>query len=514
MLQQSQEAAKSIDEVLPEAPLVDAPLMDSNRSPSLTVGAVYSVPITGGDEDVLATVSTTCTERDAQVIVSSPPPAVEIATTAPHSRAHRRLDTSMSTDSYQISLSSFDALTSPATPAATPATGTEPNRKVFLPPSSNVSSAESSLSGPDVTKASAKAGSTTLITPVTQPSSTSKSSGKPPLSKPTLKKKQSTAYLPAIAAAEPPPEGEASDRLRLGICAMDKKARSKPMAEILSRLDDTLFHVVFFGDDVILNKPVQEWPKVQVMIAFYSKGYPLQKAKEYVNLFKPFVLNDLDMQEQLKDRRRVYDLLEASGIDVPRHAFLSKDGYASTGSGDGNRKGDTQVKEFDDHIEINGIVIHKPFVEKPVDADDHNITIYYPTSAGGGCKKLFRKIGNRSSEFYPDINEVRRDGSYIYEEFVETQGTDVKMYTVGPEYGHAEARKSPTVDGKVQRNADGKEIRFPVILTLGEKEIARRIVLQFKQFVCGFDLLRVQEGHSVVSYVCDVNGFSFVKNSR
>ncbi len=33
------------------------------------------------------------------------------------------------------------------------------------------------------------------------------------------------------------------------------------------------------------------------------------------------------------------------------------------------------------------------------------------------------------------INEVRRDGSFIYEEFVETQGTDVKMYTVGPDYG-------------------------------------------------------------------------------
>jgi inositol-hexakisphosphate/diphosphoinositol-pentakisphosphate 1-kinase len=49
--------------------------------------------------------------------------------------------------------------------------------------------------------------------------------------------------------------------------------------------------------------------------------------------------------------------------------------------------------------------------------------------AGGGCKHLFRKIGNRSSEFHPDENEVRRDGSYIYEEFLETQGTDVKMYT-------------------------------------------------------------------------------------
>ena len=36
-------------------------------------------------------------------------------------------------------------------------------------------------------------------------------------------------------------------------------------------------------------------------------------------------------------------------------------------------------------------------------------------------------MGDRSSEFYPDVNEVRREGSYIYEEFVETQGTDVKV---------------------------------------------------------------------------------------
>lgn len=56
--------------------------------------------------------------------------------------------------------------------------------------------------------------------------------------------------------------------------------------------------------------------------------------------------------------------------------------------------------------------------------------------------------------------------------------------------------------------------RFSVILTFREKEIARRIVLVFKQWICGFDILRVQEGSSVVSYVCDVNGFSFVKNSR
>jgi hypothetical protein len=314
-------------------------------------------------------------------------------------------------------------------------------------------------------------------------------------------------------------------RIRLGICAMDKKARSKPMSEILKRLDQATFDPVFFGDAVILNEPVESWPICDVLIAFYSNGYPLEKAEQYVALRRPYLINDLRMQRTLMDRRRVYDLLEESGIDVPRHVFLSRDGYVSTGTGDGVKDEDNEggsiicreepeFEEHDDHIEVNGVTINKPFVEKPVDADDHNIAIYYPSSAGGGCKKLFRKVGDRSSEFYPEINEIRRDGSYIYEEFIETQGTDVKMYTVGPDYGHAEARKSPTVDGKVERNPDGKEVRFPVILTLREKEIARRIVLQFKQQVCGFDILRIQEGDSLLSYVCDVNGWSFVKNSR
>uniref|UniRef100_A0A672U0U4 Inositol hexakisphosphate and diphosphoinositol-pentakisphosphate kinase n=1 Tax=Strigops habroptila TaxID=2489341 RepID=A0A672U0U4_STRHB len=295
---------------------------------------------------------------------------------------------------------------------------------------------------------------------------------------------------------ELPPERQ----IVVGICAMTKKSKSKPMTQILERLCKFEYiTVVIMGEDVILNEPVENWPSCDCLISFHSKGFPLDKAVAYAKLCKPFLINDLDMQYYIQDRREVYRILQEEGIDLPRYAVLNRDP---------DRPEECNLVEGEDHVEVNGAVFPKPFVEKPVSAEDHNVYIYYPTSAGGGSQRLFRKIGSRSSVYSPE-SSVRKTGSYIYEEFMPTDGTDVKVYTVGPDYAHAEARKSPALDGKVERDSEGKEIRYPVMLTAMEKLVARKVCVAFKQTVCGFDLLRAN-GHS---FVCDVNGFSFVKNS-
>ncbi|XP_069018485.1 inositol hexakisphosphate and diphosphoinositol-pentakisphosphate kinase 2 isoform X1 [Embiotoca jacksoni] len=295
-------------------------------------------------------------------------------------------------------------------------------------------------------------------------------------------------------------ESPSERQIVVGICAMMKKSKSKPMTQILERLCKfDYIDVVIFPEEVILEEPVEKWPLCDCLISFHSKGFPLDKAVEYAKLRNPLLINDLNMQYFIQDRREVYRILQEEGIDLPRYAVLNRDP---------DNPEECNLVEGEDHVEVNGEVFPKPFVEKPVCAEDHNVYIYYPTSAGGGSQRLFRKIGSRSSVYSPE-SSVRKTGSYIYEEFMPTDGTDVKVYTVGPDYAHAEARKSPALDGKVERDSEGKEIRYPVMLTAMEKLVARKVCLAFKQTVCGFDLLRAN-GHS---FVCDVNGFSFVKNS-
>lgn len=222
-----------------------------------------------------------------------------------------------------------------------------------------------------------------------------------------VKRHRSSSFDRSRKAA---PQPSAPRRIRVGVCSRDKKAYSKPMSQILSRFDASVFEVLIFGDEVILTQPIEKWPIVDCLMSWYSAGFPLAKAEAYVRLRRPFSINDLSAEHILRDRRQFYAVLRANNIPTPNHVVVNRDG-----------PNPSRVVELEDAIEVDGVRIAKPFVEKPVDAEDHNIHIYYPRRLGGGSKRLFRKVGNTSSKFYPEVNSIRATGSYIYEEFLMTQ---------------------------------------------------------------------------------------------
>ncbi|KAF9923219.1 hypothetical protein BGZ67_010005, partial [Mortierella alpina] len=185
---------------------------------------------------------------------------------------------------------------------------------------------------------------------------------------------------------------------------MDDKARSKPMRNILDRLlTNGPFEAIIFGDKCILDEDVRSWPACDFFISFFSKGFPLHKAIEYVRLRTPFCVNELDLQTVLWDRRLVLEILDQIGVPTPRRLAMDRDGGPKLEARVHQKlklRGvtiveDRPVPEFkvidQDTIQIGDQIMTKPFVEKPVSGEDHNIHIYYHSSTGGGARRLFRK---------------------------------------------------------------------------------------------------------------------------
>jgi inositol-hexakisphosphate/diphosphoinositol-pentakisphosphate 1-kinase len=161
------------------------------------------------------------------------------------------------------------------------------------------------------------------------------------------------------------------------------------------------FRVQVFN--VALYLDVENWPRCDILISFFSADFPLEKAVQYVRLRNPVCINDLPTQALLWDRRCVYDVLDHFGVPTPRRITVSRDGgpkvdpelirlvEANIGLTLGKPMPTPEVilREDENALIIDGKVLEKPFVEKPVSGEDHNVFIYF---RNGGGRRLFRKV--------------------------------------------------------------------------------------------------------------------------
>lgn len=119
-------------------------------------------------------------------------------------------------------------------------------------------------------------------------------------------------------------------------------------------------------------------------------------------------MNDLPLQKVFWDRRVVLQILDKIGVPTPKRLECNRDGGPQIDRSIAEQiqqnigirvdkprpTSDFSMKD-DDTILIDGKSMAKPFVEKPVSGEDHNVNIYFAKKKGGGARRLFRKVGPR-----------------------------------------------------------------------------------------------------------------------
>jgi inositol-hexakisphosphate/diphosphoinositol-pentakisphosphate 1-kinase len=190
------------------------------------------------------------------------------------------------------------------------------------------------------------------------------------------------------------------------------------MQRVLSLLNASAeFEFVHFCDETLFELPVEQWPSVDVLLCFHSNGFPIRRASHYVRLEnerrrarglpQPLLqLQDVVLQRKvLLNRLQVYQrLTEVCNVPCPSFLVVKRSRkyrvVCSESACSATQSEKQMFSQTLDEVRLCDQVIRKPFVEKPIDSNNHHIVIYY--AGGMGQRRLFRKQNNQSSAYVPD----------------------------------------------------------------------------------------------------------------
>lgn len=157
----------------------------------------------------------------------------------------------------------------------------------------------------------------------------------------------------------------------IGIAGVHRKLYSRPMRGIVNslRICNPTFTIVLLDEYEMEAHHVSDWPVVHVLLTMYSPPFPLDKVLAYCDLRRPVLVNNLHMQPHMMDRRQIRNLLDQAGVPTPDAVFVDRDnGDVVEQRGE---NGDTLVVK--NVKRKKDFAISKPFVEKPVNPEDHSM---------------------------------------------------------------------------------------------------------------------------------------------
>jgi len=289
--------------------------------------------------------------------------------------------------------------------------------------------------------------------------------------------------------------GEHGSTITLCVCAMWRTREKASVKSLIERLENRQITVISLDETILFDDDfVESFPKCDAIWTLYSPDLPLIKVEHYVQKTGCIELNSIAGLVALRDRREMFRLLVEYEIPVPFHIFCNR-----IEGEDKDHPDNCVVEEFDDYIVINGQKLSKPFLEKPADADNHEVYIYYPKSVGGGRTRLGKNMCG-----FDERGRIRRSGSFVYERFIPSEGFETRLFVISSvvcekdnTYIFAEAKTSvpatAAIDGETRqmyRIQEGME--NSVLANPAEKLVCPKIAKAFGQTTFKVDLLRSQ----------------------